>query len=71
MGKGEASQIERARRVLLEGPHRRTQPEPADRGTSRGVRGELLISLKQREAILHVTQPLRNPPLEFLHGRLL
>jgi hypothetical protein len=70
-GRWKVAEVERARRMLLERPHRRTQPEAADGRSPSGARDELLISLEQRDAILQITQSLQNPLLEFVHYRLL
>jgi hypothetical protein len=70
-GRWKVAEIKRARRMLLERPHRRTQPEAAHGRSPSGARDELLISLKQRDAILNIAQSLQNPLLELVHYRLL
>ncbi|CUU13926.1 hypothetical protein CDS [Bradyrhizobium sp.] len=57
-GAGEGSQVEQARRILLEGPHRRASPEAPQRGPSLSGSNEVLIPFKERDTIFELLQPL-------------
>src|SRR3954470_5197902 len=62
----ESRQVEQARRILLEGPHRRAAPEAPKRGTSLPGGNKILVPLQERDAVLELFETL---PELLIHHR--
>src|SRR5690242_15792278 len=64
----ERVQVEQARRILLEGPHRRTPPEVAKRSASLTGRNETEVPLQQRDAVFELFESVSETlPELFVH----
>lgn len=64
----ESRQVEQARRILLEGPHRRAAPEAPKRGASLPGGDKILVPLQERDAAFQLFETL---PELLIHHRLL